>query len=241
MKKMLTVIPIRSNSKGVKNKNIASLAGKPLVYHVIAAAKKSKVCNKIIVSTDSEEYAKIAEKSGAEIPFIRPKSLGKSNVRLHHVLKHAIEFFDNNNQVFDSVLSLQATVPLVKPTTIKKVVNNFESSNCDSIGTISEIRHGHPYISKKLVGKENNIAKDFLPLKLDVPRYPRQKRPSLYYFNGSIFIRKRSLITNIDESTNCMGHKPRTYLMDEKESINIDSKFDFLLAEIIYKQNQSNL
>jgi len=238
MNKILTIIPIRSNSKGIKNKNITNFGGKPLVSYAIDAAKKSTVCSRIIISTDSEEFAKIAERLGAEIPFIRPKELGKSDVRLHHVLKHALEYYDDRNEQFDSVLSLQATVPLVRPNTIKEVVNKFERIGCESIGTVSEVRHGHPYICKELVGENNDIAKDFLHLDSDVPRYPRQVRPPLYYFNGSIFLRKRLLLTNIDESTNCMGSNPSTYLMDDLESVNIDSKFDLFLAETIYKQKQ---
>ena len=238
MRSILTVIPIRSGSRGVKNKNIRLLGGKPLVAHVIEAALQAGV-DKLIVSTDDENYANIAKKFGAETPFIRPADISGGRVRLHHVMAHALHYFDTKGQHFDAVLSLQATVPLVNPTTIKRVIDKFQLEKCLSVGTVSQIRHGHPYLAKQIVGDNSDIAKDYLTLDKGVPRYPRQVRPDLYYFNGSIFLRDRLLLDNIDEDTNGMGAEPRVIVMDDLESINIDDEIDFDIAEYFLEKKKS--
>jgi CMP-N,N'-diacetyllegionaminic acid synthase len=240
MRKILTVIPVRSGSQGVKNKNIRPLGGLPLLAHVILAAKTAANTMKIVVSTDTEEYANLAKQYGAETPFIRPIELGRSTVRLHHVVKHALDYFDGIGERFDAVLSLQATVPLVRPATMDLVIEKFHRLHCESVGTVTEIRHGHPYLSKKLVGAENDIAVDFITLDPGIPRYPRQVRPDLYYFNGSMFLRDRSLLDKMDETTNCMGAAPRVVFMDEIESMNIDNEVDFKIAEYFLKNMEKN-
>lgn len=240
MRKIVTVIPIRSGSTGVKNKNVRLLGGKPLVAYVIKAAKNAAGVGEIIVSTDSKEYASIANECGAETPFVRPAELGRPTVRLHHVIKHSLNYFDNIGEYFDAVLSLQATVPFVKSTTIDKVINKFHALNCESVGTVSKIRHGHPYLCKYLAGDKNDIAVDFLSLEDGVARYPRQVRPILYYFDGAIFLRDRSLLDDMDETTNCMGNEPRVVLMEDVESINIDNEIDFKIAELLLKSRDIN-
>jgi CMP-N,N'-diacetyllegionaminic acid synthase len=238
MRKILTVVPVRGGSVGVKDKNIRPLGGLPLLAHVILAAKAASGTGKIVVSTDNEKYAVMAREYGADAPFIRPADLGNSTVRLHHVVRHAMDYFDRIGEHYDAVLSLQATVPLVKPATIESVIRKFHESNCESVGTVSRIRQGHPYLSKRLLGDHEDIAVDFFDLPADTPRYPRQVRPSLYYFNGSMFLRDRSLLDHMDEGTNCMGNNPRAIIMDDVESINIDEEIDLKLAEYFLKESK---
>ena len=89
---ILTIIPARSGSKGVKNKNIKLINGKPLIYWTIKEAKKSKL-SQIIVSTDSKKILRISKKFGADVPFLRPKKISKDNTEMTDVLKHALNFF----------------------------------------------------------------------------------------------------------------------------------------------------
>ena len=236
MRKILTVVPIRSGSVGVKNKNIKNLAGKPLVAHVLETLAEFSGETKVIVSTDSPEYAEIAEYYGAEVPFLRPTELADGRTRLHHVCFHALRFFDGQDQNYDAVMSVQATVPFVTHKTIRTVIEKFANPAVTSVGTVSEIRQGHPFIAKKLLGEETDIVEDFLTLESGTARYPRQVRPKLYFFNGSIFLRDRSLLENMDEGTNCMGNSPRAVLMNDLESINIDEELDFLTAEALFER-----
>lgn len=236
MRKILTVIPIRSGSQGIKNKNVKFLSGKPLVSYAISAARGARNCEKLIVSTDSESYASIAREYGVEAPFIRPEELGSSEVRLHHVIKHALNYYDALGEHYDAVMSLQATVPLIKSSTINQVIDKFHKEECQAVGTVSEIRHGHPYIAKMLAGVKSDIAVDFIELDKGVPRYPRQVRPALYFFNGAVFLRDRKLLDEMNEDTNCLGTEPRVVFMQDEESINIDEEIDFELAEFLLKK-----
>ena len=92
MKKVLAIIPARAGSKGVKNKNIKSLNGKPLILYTIEEAKKSDQIDKIVVSTDSTEIADLSKIHGVEVPFIRPKKLSTDSSLTYDVVKHCIEY-----------------------------------------------------------------------------------------------------------------------------------------------------
>ena len=93
-KKIIAIIPARGGSKGIKKKNIASLKGKPLIFYSIKEAKKSKLISDLVVSTDSNEIAKIAKKYGAQVPFIRPKNLSTDFAGSAPVIKHALNFME---------------------------------------------------------------------------------------------------------------------------------------------------
>ena len=236
MKKILTVVPIRSGSVGVRNKNVRDLGGKPLVGHVLDTLAFFSEETKVIVSTDSLEYAKTAIRHGAAVPFIRPKELASGGVRLHHVCLHALKYFDGIGEHFDGVMSVQATVPFVSRDTIQKVIAKFQGPDIESVGTVSEIRQGHPYIAKQLSGVAQDTAQDYLKLASGTARYPRQVRPKLHFFNGSVFLRDRALLEEMNEETNCMGKCPRVVLMDDFESINIDEEIDFLTANVLFER-----
>lgn len=206
--------------------------------YAIQTAKSMTAQCKVIVSTDSEEYKEIATKEGAECPFTRPSELADSKTRLHHVLKHALMFFDDEGIKFDAVLSIQATCPLLSSSTLNKMVEKFSDPSCMAVGTISEIRQGHPYLAKILSGENGDVAQDFIELARGVPRYPRQVRPPLYFFNGAAFLRDRKLLDDIDEDTNCLGTDPRTVKTDDRESMNIDEEFDFEMIELLLQNDR---
>ena len=118
----------------------------------------------MIISTDSLEYAEIAESYGAEVPFIRPAELADLSTRLHHVMKHALDFFDRIGEKFDAVLSLQPTVPLITTNTLEELIKKFDSQDCKAVGTASEIRQGHPYLAKTFVWPAEDTAQDYIRL-----------------------------------------------------------------------------
>ena len=113
MNKIWAIIPARSGSRGIKNKNITLLSGKPLIYHTIKAAIKSKMFEKILVLTDSEKYAKISIKYGAEIPYIRPKSNAKDNSTDNDLYLYMIDFFKKKkNSIARSFCSFESHSPI---------------------------------------------------------------------------------------------------------------------------------
>ena len=110
-KRVIAIIPARSGSKGLKNKNILILKGKPLIYYPIKAAKKSNLVDDVVVSTDSKKYKKIAEKYGAKCPFLRPKKISSDNSSSFDVVDHVIRFFKNRNIFYDYLVLLEPTSP----------------------------------------------------------------------------------------------------------------------------------
>ena len=110
---VLAIIPARGGSKRIPYKNIQNLAGKPLIAHTIIAAKKSKVIDKIVVSTDDKKIAKISEAYGIEVPFLRPKNISKDNSPTIEAVKHTLEFLrTNQDYIPDMIIILQPTSPL---------------------------------------------------------------------------------------------------------------------------------
>lgn len=119
----LAIIPARSGSQGIKNKNIRQFSGRPLISHAIADAKRSKYINRIIVSTDSEEYAKIAKRYGAEVPFLRPTELAGGDTLIADVILHLVKKLKKDENYFpDYLVLLQATSPLRLAEDIDKTI-----------------------------------------------------------------------------------------------------------------------
>ena len=112
-KKIIAVIPAKGNSRAIPKKNIVKILGKPLIYYTIKEAKKSKLIDDLIVSTDSKEISKISKKYGAKVPFIRPKYLSTDFMQSLPVVKHALLFMEKlNKRKYDYVVMLQPTCPL---------------------------------------------------------------------------------------------------------------------------------
>ena len=137
--KILCIIPARSGSKGVPNKNIKKFRAKPMLAWSIEHAQKSKYNMKIVVSTDSEEYAKIARKYGAETPFLRPSDISQDLSPCSEFINHCIKWLkENQNYNSDIILHLRPTAPFRKPEDIDKCLDIFIKNieNYDSLRTV---------------------------------------------------------------------------------------------------------
>lgn len=222
--KILAVIPARSGSKGLKNKNIKLINGYPLLYYSIKAAQKSKKINKIICSTDSKLISKIAIKYGAEVPFLRPKNISGDLSTDIQLLRHVIKKIRKNFKP-DLVVFLRPTSPL-RPTNLidKMILKINKFPNADSIRTVCRSNH-NPIKAWK------SDKKYILPLvKLKNIKYPndmpRQKLPDTFVQTGHVdIIRYKTLLNN-----KFSGNKVLPYIIDHKLFIDIDNINDFKLA-----------
>ena len=123
-KEIWAIIPARSGSKGIKNKNILHIKGRPLIFYTIKSAIASKMFTKVIVLTDSLKYAKIAKKFGAEIPFLRPRKISQDNSTDNDLYNYFFNFFKNKKiKVPEYFAHLSPTVPLRSKNVIKKGIN----------------------------------------------------------------------------------------------------------------------
>ncbi len=229
--KILCVIPARGGSKGVPRKNLRNLCRKPLISYAVEAARGCDLISRAIVSTDDEEIAKKAKEYGAEIPFIRPSEISGDKISIIPVIQHALKYFDGMGIGYDAVISLQPTSPFVTSAVLREAVVKMENTGCDSVVTVHEIIHGHPYRAKRL--KDGDRLDNFFEGFNGDVFLQKQDRPPAYAYNGAIYLRKRELLENYNGKDFGLGNDVRAIIMEPTESINIDTENDFQLAEFL--------
>lgn len=231
MKKILCLIPARSGSKGLKDKNIRDFKGKPLIAHSILQAKECDFVEsmRIIVTTDSKKYAEVAKKYGAEVPFIRPADISQDMSNDLEFMKHAVHWLkENENYEADIILQLRPTQPLRKVEDINKTLSIFieNYANFDSLRTVIEFEKS-PY---KMYRINNNVLEPLFTSVDDITNEPynqcRQKLPTTYLHNGYIDILKTSIL----QEDKISGSKIFPYIMNKKDTIDIDTEEDWIKA-----------
>jgi len=213
--KILVVIPARGGSKGIPRKNIRLMCGKPLISYSIMNALNSKFDLDVVVSTDDEEIERISLMYGAKV-IKRPEELGADNVTLDPVIYHAVYTMEKiENKVYDIVITMQPTSPLLKVSTLDSAIKYFLDNDFDTL--ISGVNR--PYLSwTELEGKIVPLYKK---------RLNRQYLPKNFLETGAFFITKRKFVK--EESR--LGNKVSIYEIPENESIDIDSPQDWWVAE----------
>ena len=181
MKKIICIIPARSGSKGLKNKNLKKLKSIPLIAHSIIQAKKSKYVSKVYVSTNSKKIAKIAEKYGAIVPFLRPNKLAKDNSKVMDAYFNLIDNLPEKKQI-KNFIALLPTSPLRKASDIDSAIKLFFRNNAKTLISCTE---NHKPLEWLLIKKKRGIIK---PFKKSNPIKNRQDYEKLYVPNGSIYI-----------------------------------------------------
>lgn len=231
-KSFLAIIPARSGSKGLPNKNIKELCGLPLIAWSIKAGLKSKYIDKVVVTTDSQEYAEIAKSYGAEVPFLRPNELSLDTSTTFDSIKHTIDFYRNQlNQIFDYIVLLEPTSPLRETNDIDNAIELlFANQKASSIVGISKSESQNPAFLVKLQPHsqliEGYINKDFSPIR-------RQDIEEFFFFEGTIYISEtNSLLKNQNfYYKNTMG-----YIVPKWKSLEVDDEDDFLMIEAMMKK-----
>ena len=234
-KEVLGLIGIRSGSKGLPNKNIKQLGNRPLVGWIIKAALASKSITRLIVSTDSQVYADIATKCGAEVPFLRPSSLAQDNSPEYDYVKHSLDWLEKNESYRpEFVVRLMATSPLQSPEEIDILINILhEDLSADSAVIISEARQ-HPMKALKLIDDADGrkqLVSYFGESGREVTPIARQNYDPAY-FRSNIIACRTSVVHQTDSLT---GDKVRFHIVPQHKSIDIDSELDFKLAELLLK------
>ena len=227
--KILGIIPARSGSKGVKNKNIKLLKNKPLIFWTIKTALKSKL-TKVIVSTDSLKIKKISEKYGANVPFLRPTNISKDNSKSIDVIKHAIKFYEKKKINFDAVMLLQPTCPFRSVNDINSSIDILKKRrDICSVISLQKVESFHPARMKFLI---KNIIKDPNFIK-EKEANSRQKLKQVYLRSGLIYLTKTKIIL---EKNSLQGDKSFGVITPISRSLIMDNINDFRLAELIIKK-----
>jgi CMP-N,N'-diacetyllegionaminic acid synthase len=227
MSNILCTICARGGSKGVKNKNIKELNGKPLIAYTIEQAKASGLFEHIVISTDSDDIANVAKQYGAEVFFKRSPEMASDTAGKLDVIKDAFKRSEEHyNRTFDYLIDLDATAPLRSLEDIINSFNQFKENNNDNLITAMPSRRS-PYFN--LVEQDKN-GKVYLSKKLDDVVVRRQDAPKSYDMNASIYIWKRDVI--LDKSSIFL-EKTGLYVMPEERSIDIDNELDFEFVEFL--------
>lgn len=235
--KILCLIPARSGSKGIPHKNIKLLNGKPLLCYSIDQAKNcSYIKNmRVVVTTDSEEYAEIAKAHGAEVPFIRPKEISQDLSTDLEFIQHALKWFDeNDNYTPDIILQLRPTQPHRKISDINATLAMFieKMASYDSLRTVVEFDKS-PYKMYR-ISSEHKRLNPLFDCVDDIDNEPfnqcRQLLPKTYLHNGYIDILKASIV----KDNKISGEKILPYIMKKTDTIDIDTENDWKKAEELF-------
>lgn len=223
--RIIAIIPARSGSKGLPDKNIRQLNGKPMMGYTIEAAKNSGIFEDVIVSTDSDKYAKIAEKYGARVPFLRPERLSIDTASTKDVIIHAIKKMKTEfHKGYDLFMLLQPTSPLRNAEHIKEAYDLFKNKKANAVVSVCKADH-NPKLYKKL---DNSLSLDgFLD---DIKSVRRQDMADYYRLNGAIYL---SDINYFLSYKNFFKLDSYAYKMGKKESVDIDGIIDFKLAQVL--------
>ena len=229
--KVLCTICARGGSKGVKNKNIKPIHGKPLIAYTVEQAKASGLFEHIVISTDSDDIANIAEEYGAEVFFKRSAEMASDTAGKLDVIRDAFERSEEYyNEEYDYLIDLDATAPLRIVSDIIDSFEQFIKDNNDNLITAMPSRRS-PYFNLVEVDKSGTVA---LSKTVDTSIVRRQDTPKSYDMNASIYIWKRDSILN---EKSLFLEKTGLYVMPEERSIDIDSELDYKLVELIMKEN----
>lgn len=226
--KILCIIPARSGSKGIVNKNIQKLNGRHLVEYSISCAKNSKFVNRVIVSTDGGKITKIAKKSGAEVPFLRPKKYSHGRASELDVFKHALNFLEKSESYIpDIVTVLHPTNPFVTSKNLDRSITKLKKSDADLVLGVKPVIT-HPFRS---FWYQSKYLKKF---NKDFDRYfQRQTFPPIYFPSGDIYT---FWYKSFKKYGKVFGPKIEPLIYKDGEiTMNIDTPFDLFLAEMTMK------
>jgi len=224
------IIPARGGSKGLPGKNLRKLGRLSLIGHAVASARESKRLSRVIVSTDSEAIAEEARRQGAEVPFVRPAQLATDEAGMVPVLQHAVRWLESTGVRPDLVVCLQPTSPFRVGSDIDATIEKVMATGADSAQTVVECSY-HPYFMKTLDGDRT------VPLFEEGHRYVRrQDAPAVYQPSGSVYVtRYRTLM----EDHRVLGKDNRGLVMSFEASANIDTEWDFMLAELVLRTGRA--
>ena len=218
-RKILGLIPARGGSKGIKNKNLYPFNNKPLIQWTIEAAKKSKLLDEIIVSTDDISIANFAQSMGLKVPYLRDKKLAQDNSLIIDTVLDLIDKFN----IYDDVLLLQPTSPLRIDIDIQNIINIRNEYNAMSVVSVTEAKE-NPALFFNI--NDNYLSKSFG----NQEGSNRQNYKKYYILNGALFL---SSVKHLKQFKSFISKSTRPYVMPQDRSIDIDYPIDVKWGEFL--------
>lgn len=233
MNEIMALITARGGSKSIPRKNIKLLAGKPLIAWTIEVALQCKEMIRVIVSTDDDQIADVARQWGAEVPFIRPSELSQDDSSHISVVMHAIQWLEKKECFSpEYIMLLQPTSPLRIAEDIRNAIKLAKDRHAVAVASVNEAEN-HPYLCKCIL--DNGTLGDFVTTPPGYLR--RQILPPVYTENGAIYLNKRSSLLQ-DQVFVPKG--TIAYVMPQERSLDVDTQWDWHMAELILKYHHEN-
>lgn len=233
MNNVVAFIFARGGSKGLPRKNVLDFCGKPLIAWSIEQANSVQKIDRVIVSTDCEEIAKLAVKYGAEVPFMRPSELGQDTSPEWDSWRHALNYIREEQGSYPEVIvSVPTTSPLRSVSDIEKCIDLFQKEKPDAVITVTDAQR-NPYFN---MVKETTNGRSSLVFEPAENISNRQAAPKIYDMTTVAYVVKSDFViknTSLFDGDVVHVHVPR------ERAIDIDHKIDFDFAELIMKKNQS--
>ena len=228
-KRFLAIIPARSGSKGLPNKNIKDLVGKPLMAYSIEAALATGVIDDVIVSTDSSLYAEIARRYGAEVPFLRPAELASDKSLATDYIIHALQTLNEMGRTYDFFVLLQPTSPL---RTAEHILSGIKLAVDERLyGVVSFSKADHPIEYFYRLPIDLNLGG------ITITSANRQDFMPYYRINGMLYISDCEVYLN---TRTCYGANSKALIIENRYAIDIDTELDFEIAEFLMMRSLSN-
>ena len=228
MTKPICFIAARGGSKGVTRKNIRLLAGKPLIAYAIESSIKSKIFSHVVVSTEDKEIARISQKFGAEVPFLRPKKLATDSTGMTEVILHGLKKLHALGYDFDTFVNRDCTVPFLRNKDVAGSIRLLKRKNCNAVFGVYR-QHLNPYFNIMELGSNG-----FLKIVKDEEKRPisRQTAPIVYQLNGLFTYNTEKFF----EYRNDILLNALPYEIPIETGFMIDTEFEFKLAEFIIQK-----
>jgi len=230
--KNIAVIPARSGSKGLPDKNIRNLAGKPLLVYSVESAVSSGMFDTVMVSTDSERYADIARKAGAEVPFLRSSEMSSDHAGSWDAVEEVLANYRKLGKTFDTVTLLQPTSPLRTAQDIRDAFRVMKEKNANAVVSVCEMDHSPLQCD---VLPEDGCMDQFVSKAAREKR--RQDMETYYRVNGAVYLVKTPYLL---EDHDICRNRSYALIMDRKRSVDIDNEIDFRLAEVLLSSSMES-
>jgi len=221
-KRVIAVIPARAGSKGIKDKNIKSICGKPLIAWTIELALSVPEVDRVIVSTDGQTIADVSREYGAEV-YERPVELAGDRALVIDTVKHLSNELDEQGETAPYMLLLEGTSPLRVPSDVSDCLRLLDNNSLDSVATFTEAKL-NPHRAWKI---SNTLPEPFI--EGAVAWLPRQKQPEAWELNGAVYAFRRDEIMR--QNVAFLFGKMGSVLMPHERSLDIDNEVDFMVVE----------
>jgi CMP-N-acetylneuraminic acid synthetase len=223
--RILGLVPARGGSKGIPRKNLAKVAGKPLLAWTVEAARDSASLERLVVSTEDDEIARVARECGAEVPFMRPAELARDDTPGIEPVLHALQSLRVGGYQPEWVMLLQPTSPLRTSHDIRAAIEISTRAGVDSVISVCEAVPPPAWLKKVRV--DGSLENYFSGI--EVPAV-RQALPSAHALNGAIYLTRLDILL---QRRSFYGDRPMACVMPRERSIDIDTGWDLTLADLI--------